>query len=80
MPSSPIFRRFSAHSKCTEDAADGDSASHTKDVELCPVTPRRRLSSTQDNIDRQRMGKRQELNRKFQFLSTVGFASCVLGT
>lgn len=26
------------------------------------------------------MGKRQELQRKFQFLSTVGFASCVLGT
>lgn len=28
----------------------------------------------------QRMGKRQELQRKFQYLSTIGFASCVLGT
>ena len=26
------------------------------------------------------MGKHQELHRKFQFLSTVGFSSCVLGT
>ncbi|KAK5165540.1 uncharacterized protein LTR77_009069 [Saxophila tyrrhenica] len=79
MPST-FSRRFSMASYSTNAAGGIDAAVSEKDTELYPARPRHRKGNTQDHIDMQRMGKRQELNRKFQFLSTVGFASYVLGT
>lgn len=39
-----------------------------------------RMSESLLNTLYQRMGKRQELRRKFQMLSAIGFTSCVMGT
>jgi hypothetical protein len=34
----------------------------------------------QDNIDMARMGKKQEFQRNFNWVSSVGFTSCTMGT
>jgi hypothetical protein len=34
----------------------------------------------QDNIDMARMGKKQEFQRNFNWISSVGFTSCTMGT
>ncbi|KAK5070157.1 hypothetical protein LTR64_001994 [Lithohypha guttulata] len=36
--------------------------------------------TTNDQLDMQRMGKKQEFRRNFRFLTTVGFTCCVMGT
>ena len=34
----------------------------------------------QDGIDMARMGKKQEFKRNFNWISSVGFTSCTMGT
>jgi hypothetical protein len=34
----------------------------------------------QDDIDMARMGKKQEFSRNFNWISSVGFTSCTMGT
>lgn len=33
-----------------------------------------------DRVEMRRMGKKQEMNRKFRLISSVAFTSCVMGT
>lgn len=63
-----------------DELKDHDGNDQDKsDMRVCALSFERQWTYLANAIS-QRMGKPQQLRRKFEMVSTIGFTSCVMGT